>query len=53
MLKVAQDKIRKNGLKNIRLLEMDATHLKFKSNCFDKILIALVLLELDEELVAK
>ncbi len=53
MLKVAQNKIRKNGLKNIRLLEMDATHLKFKSNCFDKILISLVLHELDEELAAK
>ena len=53
MLKVAQNKIRKNGLKNIRLFEMDATHLKFKSNCFDKILISLVLHELDEELAAK
>ena len=53
MLKVAQNKIRKNGLKNIRLFEMDATHLKFKSNCFDKILISLVLHELDEELAVK
>ncbi len=53
MLKVAQNKIRKNGLKNIRLLEMDATHLKFKSNCFDKILISLVLHEMNEELAAK
>lgn len=53
MLKVAQNKIRKNGLKNIRLFQMDATHLKFKSNCFDKILISLVLHELDEELAAK
>lgn len=53
MLKVAQNKIRKNGLKNIRLYQMDATHLKFKSNCFDKILISLVLHELDEELSVK
>ena len=53
MLKVAQNKIRKNGLKNIRLYQMDATHLKFKSNCFDKILISLVLHELDEELAGK
>lgn len=53
MLKVAQNKIRKNGLKNIRLYQMDATHLKFKSNCFDKILISLVLHELDEELAVK
>lgn len=53
MLKVAQNKIRKNELKNIRLFQMDATHLKFKSNCFDKILISLVLHELDEELTTK
>ena len=53
MLKVAQNKIRKNGLKNIRLYHMDATHLKFKSNCFDKILISLVLHELDEALAVK
>lgn len=53
MLKVAQNKIRKNGLKNIRLFQMDATRLKFKSHCFDKILISLVLHELDEELAAK
>lgn len=53
MLKVAQNKIRKNRLKNIRLFEMDATHLKFKSNCFDKILISLVLHELDEVFAAK
>ena len=53
MLKVAQNKIRKKGLKNIRVFQMDATHLKFKSNCFDKILISLVLHELDEELAAK
>ena len=53
MLRVAQNKIRKNGLENIKLFEMDATHLKFKSNCFDKILISLVLHELDEALASK
>lgn len=53
MLKVARNKIRKNGLNNIKLFEMDATHLKFKSHCFDKILISLVLHELDEELAAR
>ncbi len=53
MLKVAQRKIRKTELKNIKLYQMDATHLKFKSNYFDKILISLVLHELDEELAAK
>ena len=53
MLKVAQSKIRKNGIKNIRLFEMDATDLKFNSNYFDKVLISLVLHEVDEELAKK
>lgn len=53
MLKVAQNKIHKAGLKNIQLYQMDATHLKFQSNCFDKILISLILHELDEELATK
>lgn len=53
MLKIAQGKINKNKLENIRLLQMDATQLKFKSNSFDKILISLVLHELDETLTSK
>ena len=53
MLKVAQGKINKSGLKNIKLYKMDATQLKFRSNCFDKILLSLVLHELDEELASK
>lgn len=53
MLKVAQNKINKVGLKNIKLYRMDATQLKFKSKCFDKVLISLVLHELDEELAEK
>lgn len=53
MLKIAQNKIKKNKLKNIRLLQMDATQLKYKSNSFDKILISLVLHELDKELASK
>lgn len=53
MLKVAQNKINKVGLKNIKLYRMDATQLKFKSKCFDKVLISLVLHELDEELAKK
>lgn len=48
MLKVAQNKINKAKLKNIKLYRMDATQLKFKSKCFDKILLSLVLHELDE-----
>lgn len=53
MLKVAQNKIKKAKLKNIKLYRMDATQLKFKSKCFDKILLSLVLHELDEELAEK
>ena len=53
MLKVAKNKIEHNGLRNIKLYRMDATQLKFKDHCFDKILISLVLHELDEELASK
>ena len=53
MLKVAKNKAEKAGLKNIKLYQMDATRLKFKDDCFDKILISLVLHELDEELAGK
>ncbi|MDD6070820.1 MAG: class I SAM-dependent methyltransferase [Clostridiales bacterium] len=53
MLKVAKNKVGKTGLKNMRLHQMDATSLKFKDACFDKILISLVLHELDEELAGK
>lgn len=53
MLKIGQKKARKAGLKNIKLYQMDATQLKFKSNSFDKILVSLILHELDEELATK
>ncbi len=53
MLKVAKNKIKNVGLENIKLYRMDATRLKFKDNCFDKILLSLVLHELDEELAGK
>ena len=33
--------------------QMDATELRFKSNYFDKILLSLILHELDEELATK
>ena len=50
MLKVAHKKIKKTGLNNIKLYQMDVTALKFKDCSFDKILISLVLHEIDEEL---
>ena len=53
MLKVGKNKIRKNNLKNIKLYQMDATKLKFKDNTFDKILISLVLHEVNDELAGK
>lgn len=53
MLKVGREKIKKRNLLNVRLYQMDATKLKFKNNSFDKILISLVLHEVNEELASK
>ena len=53
MLKVAKDKVKRAGIRNIKLYQMDATQLKFKSNSFDKVLLSLILHELDEELADK
>ena len=53
MLRVAKDKLRQSGLKNVRIYQMDATDMKFKTGCFDKILISLVLHEMEEELAAR
>ncbi len=53
MLKIARKKAKKNAVHNIKLYEMDATDMRFKDNCFDKISISLVLHELDVELAEK
>ena len=53
MLNVAQNKIKRAEIKNIKLYKMDATQLKFKSNYFERVLISLVLHELDEEVASK
>lgn len=53
MLRVAKTKLQKKNIKNIRLYSMDATKTKFKSKCFNKVLISLVLHELDEPLAEK
>jgi len=53
MLRVAKVKVKRSGLRNIRLYQMDATDLKFRKRCFDKILISLVLHELEDELADK
>lgn len=53
MLRVAKDKLQKKHIKNVKLYPMDATKTKFKSKCFDKVLISLVLHELDKPLAEK
>lgn len=53
MLKVGREKVVKDNIKNINLYEMDATKLSFESESFDKILLSLVLHEMDEELRSK
>lgn len=53
MLKVAREKLKKANIKNITLYQMDATKLSFKSESFDKILLSLILHEMDEELRSK
>ena len=53
MLRVAAEKRKKSGLRNVKLYQMDATALKFKSGCFDKILISLILHEMETDLAEK
>lgn len=53
MLKIARYKAGQEGLQNIRLLQMDATSMKFADHTFDKVLISLVLHEIDEALASK
>lgn len=53
MLKAAKSKVKKRGIKNLKLYQMDATQLTFRSKSFDKVLMSLVLHEMDEELAAK
>ena len=53
MLRVADEKRKKSGRKNVKLYQMDATELKFKSGCFDKILISLILHEMETDLASR
>ncbi|MBQ4522253.1 MAG: class I SAM-dependent methyltransferase [Lachnospiraceae bacterium] len=53
MLKVASNKVKKQGIRNVKFYPMDATKLKFKQNTFDKILLSLVLHELEEDLAGQ
>lgn len=53
MLVVAREKVNKENLANVRLHRMDATQMNFKDESFDKVLLSLVLHEMDEELAKK
>lgn len=50
MLGIARKKARKADILNIKLYCMDAAKLKFKDKCFDKILLSLVLHEIEDGL---
>lgn len=52
MLIIAKSKIKKEKITNIKLFRMDATKLKFQDEYFDKVLLSLVLHEVDEDLAA-
>lgn len=53
MLKVAQGKVERAGVPNIKLYYMDAANMRFQDKCFDKILLSLVLHEIEESLAEK
>jgi len=53
MLKIAQGKVERSKVPNIRLYHMDATHMRFQDKYFDKILLSLVLHEVEENLAEK
>ncbi len=53
MLKIAQGKVERSKVPNIKLYHMDATHMRFQDKFFDKILLSLVLHEVEENLAEK
>lgn len=53
MLKIAQGKVEKAKAPNIKLYQMDATRMTFQDKYFDKILLSLVLHEVEENLAEK
>ena len=50
MLKIAQGKVKRSKVQNIKLYHMDATNMRFQDKFFDKILLSLVLHEVEENL---
>lgn len=53
MLKIAQGKVERSQVPNIKLYHMDATNMRFQDKFFDKILLSLVLHEVEADLAEK
>ena len=53
MLGVAEGKLRKQGLDNLKFFVMDATNNRFENQSFDKVLLSFLLHEVDEELAGR
>ncbi len=53
MLKIAQGKAERSKVPNIKLCHMDAINMRFQDKFFDKILLSLVLHEVEENLAEK
>ena len=53
MLQIAKKKVKDKNIENIKIYCMDATSLKFKSETFDKISIALILHEMETDTAKK
>ncbi len=53
MLIIAKSKAKKEKLSNTKFVQMDATNMRYKDKCFDKILLSLVLHETEENLAGR
>ena len=53
MLEIANNRVIENNIKNIELIKMDGTNIKFDKNAFDFIIISLLLHELTEGVANK
>lgn len=50
MLKIAKNKVKRKGIANIKIGYMDAVKLQFRNETFDKVMISLVLHEVEESM---
>ena len=53
MIEVAKGKLRKQSLRNVKFSVMDATNTSFENKSFDKVLLSLLLHEVDEALASR